>query len=512
MSLPPSGTPIIIDLGSAYVKVGFAGESEPRYIFPCITGTEKYTSVMVDVDARNVYVGEDAMRMRGVLKVSHPIQRGNIMDWDEFYQILNHIFYNLLRIESFENYPILYVEAPFVSNEIKEFVARVLYETHQVKSIIMVPSPILSCFSVGLTTGLIIESGDGTTWIVPIINGQIIYKSVQRLNLAGMDISHNLKSLMMREGISLSSSASDEIIKELKEKNCYFVLDPDNPPEIQRDNISYPMPDGSTVEIPHHILYEAPEVLFEPTMIGSNSQNVANAVISCLQSIDRDYWGDLLSHIVLSGGNLMHSGFEERLKFELDRLLPQLGEIPKPHEDEFNKNEANQLKPVMTAAKKDKDNCPKCGTLVDLSDGKTTCPQCDADLNLPQISLDIDSQNPDTAKGVIKCPLCNKEIKDKDSAFCPYCGFNLEDKKLESAPPPKSTPTIPSVASEFEDSTDKSRKIIKFFVPNNLLHAIFNGAAILGSLPSFRNLFITQEEFQANKDVLYRDISQVFSS
>ncbi len=40
LSLPK--TPIIIDIGSAYVKTGFAVEPEPRFVFPCITGTEKY--------------------------------------------------------------------------------------------------------------------------------------------------------------------------------------------------------------------------------------------------------------------------------------------------------------------------------------------------------------------------------------------------------------------------------------------------------------------------------------
>ena len=61
---------------------------------------------MVDVGARSVYVGNDAMRMRGVLKVKYPIQRGVIMDWNEYYEILNHIFYTLLRIENLSNYNI----------------------------------------------------------------------------------------------------------------------------------------------------------------------------------------------------------------------------------------------------------------------------------------------------------------------------------------------------------------------------------------------------------------------
>ncbi|TFF87578.1 MAG: hypothetical protein EU549_04465, partial [Promethearchaeota archaeon] len=172
MAIPPEAA-IIVDIGSAYVKIGFAGDSEPRYIFPTITGTEKYQTVMLDVSNRNIYVGDDAMKMRGVLSIKRPIQRGSIMDWDSYYEIMNHIFYTLLRVETLSTHPVLYVESPFVQQDTKEYIARVLFETHQAKSLIMIPSPILSCFSVGLTTGLVIESGDGLTWIVPIINGQI---------------------------------------------------------------------------------------------------------------------------------------------------------------------------------------------------------------------------------------------------------------------------------------------------------------------------------------------------
>lgn len=509
MTLPPPGTPVILDVGSAYTKVGFAGESGPRYVFPSITGSEKYKTVMVDVDARNVYVGNDAMKMRGVLKINHPVERSVISDWDDWYQILNHAFYTLLRIENPNNYPILYIDSPFQQNDVKEYIARVMFETHGFQSIIMVPSPILSCFSVGLTTGLVVESGDGITWIVPIINGQIIYQAVQRLNLAGMDVSHNLKSLLMREGINITSSAVDEILREIKEKNCYFVLDPDNPKDT-KDNVAYPMPDGSKVDIPSHILYEAPEVLFQPQMIGSNSPNLPQAIITSLENVNKKFWGDFLTHMVLSGGNLLHSGFEERLKIDLDPLISQLGPIPKPHETESEKGSMN-LQPVE-GMQKTVDTCPKCGNMVDLSTGQTECPECGASLNIPQIKLDL-SQNEEIGNSETPniCPQCGKEIKEVGSMFCPYCGSSLEKSKEETSTDIKTETPTPTPDIEVNEYFDESTNVVEFFVPDNLQLAIFNGAAILGSLPSFKKLFITHEEFQADKEIIHRDISQIFA-
>ena len=505
MALPLAGTPIVLDIGSAYVKVGFAGESGPRFIFPCITGSEKYQAVMGDVGGkRSMYVGNDAMKMRGVLKVKYPIQRGTIMHWEEYYEILNHIFYNLLRIENLSNYPIIYAEHPFIPGETKEYIARLLFETHKVNSLIMMPSPLLSSFSVGLTTGLVIESGDGITWIVPIINGQIQHQAVQKLLLSGMDVNHNLKSLLMREGINIESSAAEEILKEIKEKNCYFVLDPNNPP-MHGDKLIYPMPDGSVKEIPNRILYEAPEVMFQPTMLGYNIMNIPQAVIYSLQLLSNEYWGELLGHIVFSGGNLSYSGFEERLKQELNLLLPQLGTIPKIKVETSEANILTKSLEVIQSSQKSQDNCPSCGVLVDLYEGIENCPSCGVSMGVPKVSLELrgsqEMKSIKTIKGF--CPYCKKDLKDESSVFCPYCGKDIS--KIDHATMPNHAP----MAKEFVEST-VSDDVIRFFVPDNLLYAIFNGAAILGSLYSFQGLLITYDQFQANPAILNTDISEVF--
>jgi len=506
MALPLAGTPIIIDIGSAYVKVGFAGEPSPRFVFPCITGTEKYKAVMVDVSARSIYVGNDVSRMRGVLKIKHPIERGSIMDWDSFYEILNYIFYSLLRIENLSDYPVFYCESPFMNKETKEYIARLLFETHRVRSLIMMPTPLLSLFSVGLTNGLVIESGDGLTWVVPIINGQMIQHSVQKLPLAGVDVNHNLKNLLMREGINIASSAVDEIIQDIKEKNCYFVLDPNNPSKTN-EMFSTPMPDGSTINIPNYILSQAPEVLFNPNMLGySTVMNLPDAVIASLRVLDNNYWHDLLSHIVISGGNLSYNGFEERFESEMNAILPQLGSIPRPKPTLSTvKNELIQLK-AAEMSKKKRDTCSNCGAFVDLSSGIEYCPSCGGRLALPEIKIDLSSQRgkEESKRGI--CPFCNKEIADISSLFCPYCGRSIESLKKPDIQEvvKKKTP-----AKEFTEYMEASSKVLKIFVPDNLQFTIFNGAAILGSLPSFQNLFITYEQFQSNKDLLYRDISEI---
>ncbi|MHA1319879.1 MAG: hypothetical protein ACTSQ1_08680, partial [Promethearchaeota archaeon] len=65
-------------------------------------------------------------------------------------------------------------------------------------------------------------------------------------------------------------------------------------------------------------------------------------------------------------------------------------------------------------------------------------------------------------------------------------------------------------AMEFSGFYEASDEVLRFFVPENLQFAIFNGASILGSLPSFQSLFVSYEEFKTNSAALYKNISEIF--
>jgi actin-related protein len=324
-----------------------------------------------------------------------------------------------------------------------------------------------------------------------------------------MDVNQYLKNLLMREGINIESSAVEEIIREIKEKNCYFILDPNNKPDM-KDNFSFSMPDGSTINIPNFIFYEAPEVMFQPQLLGYQIMSISQAIIESLQGIDKHYWSDLLSHIVISGGNFSYSGFEERLKLELSSLLPQLGKIPKPKIEEDSKSETKLKLKSLKSGKKLQDTCPHCGILVDLSDDKEYCPSCGGRITLPELSIESGGipSKANIIDGKVFCPNCNKLIDDSTSIFCPYCGASVQSFDPPEFMAKKINQTV--LAKEFSGFYDSVEDVLRYFVPDNLQYAIFNGAAILGSLPSFLRLFVSHQQFTENNDLLYKDISEIF--
>ena len=72
----------MIDNGSGFVKAGFSGEDEPRCIFPSIIGRPN-NKPLIGIEGKEEYYGDDAQRLRGILKISYPIEHGLIKDWDD---------------------------------------------------------------------------------------------------------------------------------------------------------------------------------------------------------------------------------------------------------------------------------------------------------------------------------------------------------------------------------------------------------------------------------------------
>jgi len=104
-------TAVCIDNGSGLCKAGFAGDDAPRSVFPTLVGRPKMPGIMVGLDQKEVYVGEEAQLKRGVLKIEQPIENGIVQNWDDMEKVWHHTLYSELRVSP-EEHPILLTEAP----------------------------------------------------------------------------------------------------------------------------------------------------------------------------------------------------------------------------------------------------------------------------------------------------------------------------------------------------------------------------------------------------------------
>jgi actin-related protein 2 len=266
-------------------------------------------------------VGDECAKARANLEVSYPLTHGVITNWEDMVHLYDYTW-DRLKINPKEC-QIMLTEAPMNPLSNRQKMAEVMFEKYGFNGMYISIQAVLTLYAQGLLTGVVVDSGDGVTHVVPVFDGYSMPHLIKRMNLAGRDITNYLIKLMLLRGYAFNRTADFETVRLIKERFCYVGYDLELEKKLALETTvlveSYTLPDGREIRIGAE-RFEAPEALFNPVLADKEGGGVHEVVFDCINGADIDTRSEFYKHIVLSGGTTMYPGLPSRLEKEIKDL------------------------------------------------------------------------------------------------------------------------------------------------------------------------------------------------
>lgn len=344
--------------------MGFAGNSEPSFVFPTAIATPsssgKSTGARPAVPTKpggltnsslaskrgiedlDFHIGYEAYANSKTYQVDQPIRHGIVENWDHMERFWEQCIFKYLRAEPEDNYFML-TEPPLNPPENREATAEIMFESFNIKGLYIAVQAVLALAASWTSnkvndrtlTGTVIDSGDGVTHVIPVAEGYVIGSAIKHIPLAGRDITYFVQQLLRERGESANIPAEDSRRVAEKIKEDYSYVCQDIVREFRRfdeDPYKYfARYDGEhsvtgrnySVDIGYE-RFLAPEIFFNPEIASSDFLTPLPEVVdTVIQQSPIDVRRGLYKNIVLSGGSTMFQHFGQRLKKDLNSIVQE---------------------------------------------------------------------------------------------------------------------------------------------------------------------------------------------
>ena len=271
--------------------------------------------------------------------------------------MLDYIYAKSIKSESYLH-PVLMSEPPLNIRHKREKLTELIFEKYNVPAFFLVKNAVLAAFANGRSTGLVVDSGSSQTSAVPVHDGFVVQQAVVKSPLAGDFISMQCQRYFDDQKVDIIPPYMIAGKEQVAEAGIPKWIKKPNLPEVTKSWHNYMVREviqdfqscvlqvfessfekgiAETMPTTHYEFpngynrdfgaerYTTPECLFDlsnikgasGTMMGM-SQIVTTSVGMC----DIDIRPQLYGNLIITGGNTLIQGFNDRLYKDLSAKTP----------------------------------------------------------------------------------------------------------------------------------------------------------------------------------------------
>jgi len=308
---------VVLDIGADTTKCGYAGDVTPRCMIPSKVGDTW------------VHSAKDPDKLYALLV-----------------DFVHHLYFKWLLVNP-KDRRVVIVENLLGVSLFKNTIAKVLFNHYEVSSILFVPSHLVSLFSLGINTGLVLDVGHQEATVLPVYEGVPILSSWQAHNSAGHAVQEAVKADLICRGKVASDtsddaskdigdyvdSITDELVRDITLKCCFITnitrgkhlqemmeskSDTENKISNPAPVVKYPLSGAMFLRVDGVTREGCAELLWS---FDNDCISVASIILEAISCSPVDCRKQLADNLIIIGGTSMMKGFYSRLNQELLSLL-----------------------------------------------------------------------------------------------------------------------------------------------------------------------------------------------
>ena len=276
--------------------------------------TKQHATALVE-DKRSHFIGKEALQKRALVRLQQPVELG-IPNMKQYEKLLS---YGLDKVGGSKRLVLL--EPTQATKQIREELVDCLFEKMSADEVWLVSSPACSLFASGRTTGVVVESGESQTHVIPFLEGHALARNRWgRSDLSGLDVTVKFQTTLQQNGRlgGIDKDRYSHLIRAMKDQHSYASLNIDDDEHQARTDPEslirlYELPDGRTIELGEE-RFRCGEYFFHPPTKRPIHKTIMKTITDC----DERLQPKLFRNIVTSGGVSLMRGFQARLQKEIN--------------------------------------------------------------------------------------------------------------------------------------------------------------------------------------------------